>query len=210
MLISAELQVLDMEWCHGDAYLSWTASVRHGMMSQWWHGMMSQWWHGMMSQWWHGMMSQWWHGMMSQWWHGMMSQWWTALPLDSAQSEYFNNRQPATAASVMPGQEDSSVLPQYGSFLMRNTGAFGGLVATARDVLTLLCSLDCRKLNEVKWNPSQRLRLSKDEWDNTLWNLSKTHNCPRRCRQTDFLLFSCWPAGRNLIAPCSGPASVGK
>ena len=51
-------------------------------------------------------------------------------------------KEPATAASIMPGQEDSSVLPQYGSFLMRNTGAYGGWVATARDVLTLLCSLE--------------------------------------------------------------------
>ena len=67
------------------------------------------------------------------------------------QGEYFNIKEPATAASVMPGQEDSSVLPQYGSFLMGNTGAFGGWVATARDILTIFSTLDldCPELNEV-------------------------------------------------------------
>lgn len=33
------------------------------------------------------------------------------------------------------------VLPQYGSFLMRNTGAYGGWVGTATDVLQLFLTL---------------------------------------------------------------------
>ncbi|XP_076439738.1 esterase EstB-like [Babylonia areolata] len=60
----------------------------------------------------------------------------------SSEAEYFNIKEPTTMASVMPGQGESSVLPQYGSFLMRNTGAFGGWVATAADLVHLLGSLE--------------------------------------------------------------------
>lgn len=60
----------------------------------------------------------------------------------SDEAEYFNIRDPPTAHSIMPGQEGSSVLPQYGSFLMSNTGAYGGWVGTAHDVLKIFLSLD--------------------------------------------------------------------
>lgn len=67
----------------------------------------------------------------------------TTLPFNSTifQGEYFNVKDPMTATSILPGTEDSELLPQYGSFLMSNTGAYGGLVGTAPDVLKVICSL---------------------------------------------------------------------
>ena len=38
---------------------------------------------------------------------------------------------------------------------------------------------------------------------------SWTHLASQRCRLADFALFSCWPAGANLIAPWPIPASAG-
>lgn len=56
--------------------------------------------------------------------------------------EYFNNREPIVTASVYPDKE-VEVLPQYGGFKMEGTEAYGGLVASAVDLLTIFNNLSC-------------------------------------------------------------------
>ena len=55
------------------------------------------------------------------------------------QVEYYNNREPALMDSVF--QQESQVVPQYGSFTMENTGAYGGWVACAADLVAIMDSL---------------------------------------------------------------------
>ena len=58
------------------------------------------------------------------------------------QGEYYNMTEPVTVPSVLPRHEDTYVLPQYGSFLMSNTGAYGGWVASAQDLLKIMGFLE--------------------------------------------------------------------
>lgn len=53
--------------------------------------------------------------------------------------DYYNNREPALMDSVFA--TEGQVVPQYGSFTMENTGAYGGWVACAADLVTILDSL---------------------------------------------------------------------
>ncbi|XP_041366328.1 uncharacterized protein LOC121381200 isoform X2 [Gigantopelta aegis] len=54
--------------------------------------------------------------------------------------EYFNNREPHVQKSIFQGE--GTVLPQYGSFSMENTSAYGGWVASALDIIKMLHALD--------------------------------------------------------------------
>ncbi|XP_046557378.1 uncharacterized protein LOC124266623 isoform X2 [Haliotis rubra] len=68
---------------------------------------------------------------------------------DTDEVEYFNNRDPAILKSLFPNE--GLVLPQYGSFSMENTGAYGGWVASVGDLLAVLHSLQrvCGDENSV-------------------------------------------------------------
>ena len=55
---------------------------------------------------------------------------------------YYNNREPAVVASIIPGVSTCS--PPYGAFPMETTGAYGGLVTTATTLTSLLDSLAAR------------------------------------------------------------------
>ncbi|XP_067673381.1 uncharacterized protein [Haliotis asinina] len=68
---------------------------------------------------------------------------------DKDEAEYFNNREPAILKSLFP--KEGLVLPQYGSFSMENTGAYGGWVASVGDLLTIMHSLQrvCRAVDTV-------------------------------------------------------------
>ncbi|XP_021344512.1 uncharacterized protein LOC110444462 [Mizuhopecten yessoensis] len=54
---------------------------------------------------------------------------------DPEEVEYYSNREPSLAPSVIPGE--GLVTPQYGSFLMEDTGSYGGWVASAGHLLVL-------------------------------------------------------------------------
>ncbi|KAL5009994.1 hypothetical protein ScPMuIL_012299 [Solemya velum] len=55
------------------------------------------------------------------------------------EAEYFNNRDPLVQNSIFP--EEGLVVPQYGAFAMETTGAYGGWVVSAVDLIRLLDSL---------------------------------------------------------------------
>lgn len=53
--------------------------------------------------------------------------------------KYYNNKYPQVESSVIG--EDSVVVPQYGSFPLENSGAYGGWVTCAENLVTILDSL---------------------------------------------------------------------
>ncbi|XP_071107810.1 uncharacterized protein [Haliotis cracherodii] len=75
---------------------------------------------------------------------------------DTEEVEYFNNREPTVLKSLFANE--GHVLPQYGSFSMENTGAYGGWVASVADVLTVLHSLQRGCGDEVAEESIQEAR----------------------------------------------------
>ena len=67
--------------------------------------------------------------------------------------------------SVFP--KEGHVVPQYGSFTMENTGAYGGWVASAGDLITVLDSLvmDCEHSGHVLNGDSIKLMLERPGYD---------------------------------------------
>ena len=55
------------------------------------------------------------------------------------QVKYYNNKAPIVETSIVHGQTTGA--PQYGSFPLENTGAYGGWVTSARNLVLLLDSL---------------------------------------------------------------------
>lgn len=83
------------------------------------------------------------------------------------QAEYFNIRGPSHLPSILPGQTDTQVLPQYGSFPMRNTGAYGGWVGRARDLLQVVLSLEASQ-HHHHHQKQQQQQVSRDDLCNSL------------------------------------------
>ncbi|XP_069129619.1 uncharacterized protein [Argopecten irradians] len=54
---------------------------------------------------------------------------------DFQEVEYYSNREPSLAPSIIPGE--GLVTPQYGSFPMKDTGSYGGWVSSAKHLLDL-------------------------------------------------------------------------
>ena len=66
--------------------------------------------------------------------------------------------------SVFP--EEGQVVPQYGSFTMENTGAYGGWVACPGDLVTVLDSLviDCEQCRHILKGESVKLMLERPRY----------------------------------------------